>query len=70
MRLKKVPGGQPDKRRFSAMGGILASFLAQKEATEDFSLWLPDGEWLGGSKNGTRERSGEATVGIQGERGT
>lgn len=52
------------------MGRILALFLAQKEATKDFSLWLPDGEWLGGSKNGNRGKSKEAPVGIQGERGT
>lgn len=38
------------------MGRILALFVAQKEATKDFSLWLLDGEWLGGSKNGNRGR--------------
>lgn len=70
MRLKKEPGGLPDERSFSAMGGILALFLAQKEGTEGFPLWLPGGKWIGGGKNGTRERSREATVGIQGERET
>lgn len=50
------------------MGGLLALFIAPKEATEGFSLWLLDGEWPSSSKNGNRERSREAPVGIQGER--
>lgn len=60
--------GPARREELLSHGRTSALFVAQKEATEGFSLWLLDGEWPSSSKNGNRERSREAPVGIQGER--